>query len=684
MNNFKNRHLLLSSATASTVTYTIDKLDQVIQIDLSNYTGSTASNAVELTLPDLSQTPEIGYDWRLMVVDSSTDSGGKTVEIFSAGSDTIDGTASYVHTFSDSNTDAFFVEYADSDLWTIMKSGSDVVMEGTGCIMGYTFGDYTQNGAIGVTGGILFGLNYTTNDGDNWENWLDSFNSFNVKFKDTTTGAYSGFLLTNVTHESGSHLTGIIDWSTFVESGDFASSENICVDITPSDVSSDVTCFDSSTVVDFGTTASYATTINAPVGLGLGSTNSQVVVYNTADAENLVVIQVSSYVEDYDIMSATISGTVSANVGSGTASQLCFIPQNGGSANSGYLYEKTLFVDPNGNDELAANFLIGGSKNQPFKTIQAAMTYASQNYTNEHAINVHVFAGVYTVSNENPIVFPNQRPHTNLHLDDGVRINDFENNDQLNTTYDDRGHLIKMQGRCSITGQGMISMIGASGIHLDVIYITNSADEADIQLKRINMNSNGLSSGYAIYRENAGAKNSIAKFDGEIKIGNDNNGILLTNSDSGIDDSFFVFSDDCIFDVDSTSVSTSLITSYDSSETGNLAGSTTIYLRGKCRVYSNQTTGSISVIYIDVNDSSTAALNCVFDGFECSVATNQDPQPAHYLIDNDASLDSITFSTLSKSTTNCYLDQSNTTFTNETTGVLSLGVSNLRLPKLTS
>ncbi len=113
MGQFKNIKVLSSS------TYTVSQYDQVIHISLSALTSD-----ITLTLPDIStgNTNAIGYGWRLSVVCTDLEISEYTVTIQAAGSDTIDGSSSFV--LNTNNAFSVFVEYVDEGLWKIEQGGS--------------------------------------------------------------------------------------------------------------------------------------------------------------------------------------------------------------------------------------------------------------------------------------------------------------------------------------------------------------------------------------------------------------------------------------------------------------------------------------------------------------------------------------------------------------------------------
>jgi len=113
MGQFKNIKVLSNS------TYTVSQYDQVIHISLSALTSD-----ITLTLPDIStgNTNAIGYGWRLSVVCTDLEISEYTVTIQAAGSDTIDGSSSFV--LNTNNTFSVFVEYVDEGLWKIEQGGS--------------------------------------------------------------------------------------------------------------------------------------------------------------------------------------------------------------------------------------------------------------------------------------------------------------------------------------------------------------------------------------------------------------------------------------------------------------------------------------------------------------------------------------------------------------------------------
>lgn len=248
--------------------------------------------------------------------------------------------------------------------------------------------------------------------------------------------------------------------------------------------------------------------------------------------------------------------------------------------NTQFIFKRTLFVDPNGNDGVAAGVSpIGGTLHPPFQTIQAAIQYAQDNYTTAD-ITIHVFAGTYNVSETNPITLGHNNLFMNLYLEDGVDIYCQASSPSTNPA--DPSYFIKITGNAqvSISGHGKITTAGTSSSSAFInIFEIDSVDRVSIKLKRID----------AALRENKGTvffyvtgsdNTSNVFFEGEIKADSVNLGLLEMEGVNGGSYKTFEFGHDSIINITGSDTA-----AYYRTQPVNLSYQSRVIVRGSWYIY---------------------------------------------------------------------------------------------------
>lgn len=385
------------------------------------------------------------------------------------------------------------------------------------------------------------GLSYTGYPGNDYTNFLSGITSAYFLITQLTDPdyyvAFQGNLLTQNDTQT---LFKIVD-STFsssspVGSGTPVNDEILCVTINPLNVDNTTGttgCNNISAItIDF-TSVTVGSTINftLPPNLGIQAGDEIKIIY-TPDPNVQVLGTISSYSPTGPSPNTSVLVELVLNdgydVGTVDQTSTCYeIVLN----NSEFIFQKTLFVDPNGDDAVATDVIpYGGTLNPPFQSIQSAVQYIQDHYTSGD-INIHVFAGQYTASTTNPIRIgftggSASLVNVNLYMEDGVIIKDVSTT--ATTDPENPDYLFIMAGsKPSISGYGTISATaGPSGsLHYVNVILLRHTELARIQIKRID----------AAFRDNAGYvffipvgsdKLISTFFSGEIKINDFNHGVL--------------------------------------------------------------------------------------------------------------------------------------------------------------
>lgn len=385
------------------------------------------------------------------------------------------------------------------------------------------------------------GLSYTGYPGNDYTNYLSGITSAYFLITQLTDPdyyvAFQGNLLTqNSTQTVFKIVNNTFSSSSPIGSGTPANDEILCVSINPINVNNttgSTGCNNISAItIDF-TAVTVGSTINftLPPDLGIQSGDEIKIIYQP-DPNVQVLGTISSYSPTGPSPNTSVLVELVLNdgydVGPVDQTSTCYeIVIN----NTEFIFQKTLFVDPNGDDIVATDVVpYGGTLNPPFQTIQSAVQYIEDHYTSGD-INIHVFAGLYNTSASNPIKIgftggTASLVNVNLYLEDGVIIRDVSTT--ASTDPNDPDYLFIMAGaRPSISGYGIISATAgpAGSLHYVNVILLSHTELARIQVKRID----------AAFRENAGYifyipvgtdKTTSTTFDGEVKISDLNHGLL--------------------------------------------------------------------------------------------------------------------------------------------------------------
>lgn len=388
---------------------------------------------------------------------------------------------------------------------------------------------------------VYVGLSLTSYTGNDLTNYFNSFTSasfivtqqsnpqnfmaFNANLVAVTSDAFILQILTDTFSSSSPPLSGTPN------NGDL-----LCVNISPIGAVSDFgNCENIDSVsINFGTISVGDTqTFTGAEGLTV-STGQTVQLSYIPSPDVFVLGEITNYNEITGVFTLEITYVSNSGYSAGTVDEqdVCyyyFID------NTQFIFKRTLFVDPNGNDGVAGAVApVGGTLHPPFQTIQAAITYAQDNYVIGE-ITIHVFAGEYYVSDTNPLVLGHNNLNMNLYLEDGVLIKCQANSPSTNPSLP--SYYIKITGNkeTSISGHGKINAAGSAGASdfLNVFEI-DSVNKANIILKRINASLRDNIGHVFFYA--SGTSTSNVFFEGEIKASSVNLGILNIR---GIEDGNF-------------------------------------------------------------------------------------------------------------------------------------------------
>lgn len=400
----------------------------------------------------------------------------------------------------------------------------------------------------------FLGLSYTGFPGNDYKNYLSGITSAHFFITQLTDPEYYVAFQGNLLVQNNNQTVFKIINSTFSSSdpnglGTPNDGEILCVSIIPSasqNITGDTVCSNISAItIDF-TSVTVGDVINftLPPNLGL-QTGDEIRIIYIPDPN----VQVIGVIDAYDPTGSgpNTSVTIELIFNDGyTAGQVdendtCYEVET---YNSEFIFKRTLFVDMNGDDDVASNVSpIGGTLNPPFQTIQGAIDYITTNLASfiGRDVTIHVFAGTYYVSHGSagdtgpgPIelgyaTWPGSTIRVHLYLEDGVYIED--NSSITGGTVSNPVYLFKLQGPApSISGYGVIKSGGVVGVNFCDIFRIEQPSSALIQVKRINHE----------FRQNIGKtfrhvrtedKLTEVFFEGEVYI-NNVNGALLHNQNS--------------------------------------------------------------------------------------------------------------------------------------------------------
>ncbi len=385
------------------------------------------------------------------------------------------------------------------------------------------------------------GLSYTGYPGNDYTNYLSGITSAYFLITQLTDPDYYVVFQGNLlTQNSTQTVFKIVD-STFsssspIGSGTPANDEILCVSINPINVNNttgSTGCNNISAItIDF-TAVTVGSTINLtlPPDLSIQSGDEIKIIYQP-DPNVQVLGTISSYSPTGPSPNTSVLVELVLNdgydVGPVDQTSTCYeIVIN----NSEFIFQKTLFVDPNGDDTVATDVVpYGGTLNPPFQTIQSAVQYIEDHYTSGD-VTIHVFAGLYSVSAVDPIRVgftggTASLVNVNLYLEDGVIIKD--NGTLASTNPSNPDYLFIMAGqRPTISGYGTISATGGptGSLHYVNIILLNHGEIARIQVERIDA-SFRENIGYVFYYPLGSDKLTSTVFEGEVKINDVNHGLL--------------------------------------------------------------------------------------------------------------------------------------------------------------
>jgi len=385
------------------------------------------------------------------------------------------------------------------------------------------------------------GLSYTGYPGNDYTNFLSGITSAYFLITQLTDPdyyvAFQGNLLTqNSTQTIFKIVDNTFSSSSPIGSGTPANDEILCVSINPINVNNttgSTGCNNISAItIDF-TAVTVGSTINftLPPNLGIQSGDEIKIIYQP-DPNVQVLGTISSYSPTGPSPNTSVLVELVLNdgydVGPVDQTSTCYeIVIN----NSEFIFQKTLFVDPNGDDTVATDVVpYGGTLNPPFQTIQSAVQYIEDHYTSGD-VTIHVFAGLYSVSAVDPIRVgftggTASLVNVNLYLEDGVIIKD--NGTLASTNPSNPDYLFIMAGqRPTISGYGTISATGGptGSLHYVNIILLNHGEIARIQVERIDA-SFRENIGYVFYYPLGSDKLTSTVFEGEVKINDVNHGLL--------------------------------------------------------------------------------------------------------------------------------------------------------------
>jgi hypothetical protein len=531
-------------------------------------------------------------------------------------------------------------------------------------------GDFSLNAG----GNNFFAISYTGYSSNSFRNYLSGITSayfFITKREDPEFYAvFQGNLYTQNTSEPLGSSTFKIVESTFSSSdpngsGSPSNNDLLCVDIDPiSTVYSTGTtaCNNISAItINFtSVTAGDQITFTLTPDLSILAGDIIRIVY-IPDPNVLVVGVVDSYDPDGALSNITITIQLVQNDGYSAGlvdqSDTCYETVN----NFGeFTFQRTLFVDPNGDDNVASAVNpLGGQLNPTFQTIQGAVQYIEDNYINGD-VTIHVFAGIYNVSATDPIRVgftggTSVGVNVNLYLEEGVIIKDPSNAGSLDQN--NPSHLFIMAGSTpTISGYGTILATTSSSGSLKYINIIllNHEELARIQVKRI----------YADFRENIGYvfyypvgsnKTTSTIFEGEVKINDENRGLLRMSG--GTAQKIFEFEHDSNITILQNVNGTG-------SEPVVLSGNSVSIIRGDWYYNPKTVTDSRSIFTFGSTGSTY-----VFDGADIYVTSGS----VNNYIFNTNSLSNCRIEVRERSTTNGYINPSDSII-NYSFGVLEQGV----------
>jgi len=515
----------------------------------------------------------------------------------------------------------------------------------------------------------FLGLSYTGYPGNNYTNYLSGITSaYFLITKTNDPDYYMGFQGNLYTQIATQTIFKIVDntySSSALGAGTPTNNDILCVTIHPlSTVNTTGTtvCSNISAItINFtSVTTGDTLTFTLPPGLGIQAGDDIKIIY-TPNPNVQVLGTVISY--DPDGASPNIQVLVELVLNDGYTAGLvnqsltCYeLITN----QAEFIFQKTLFVDPNGDDVVASDVTpYGGILNPPFQTIQAAVDYIEDHYTIGD-LTIHVFAGLYDVSATDPIRVgftggTASLVNVNLYMEDGVIIKD--NSSTASTDPNNPDYLFIMAGsRPTISGYGTISATaGPAGfLHYVNVIRLNHGEIARIQVERIDANFR-YNVGYVFYYPVGSDKLTSTIFEGEVKINDLNHGLLRMSG--GTEQKLFEFKHD-------TNITILRNQNNVGYEPVVLSGQSVAIVRGDWYYAPYDSTDDRSIF----NFGSTGSTY-VFDGADIYVTSGSSN---NYII-NTNSLNNCRIEVRERSITNGYINPADTII-NYSFGVLEQGV----------
>jgi hypothetical protein len=514
------------------------------------------------------------------------------------------------------------------------------------------------------------GLSYTGYPGNDYTNYLSGITSaYFLITQLTDPDYYVAFQGNLLTQNSTQTVFKIVD-STFsssspIGSGTPANDEILCVSINPINVNNttgSTGCNNISAItIDF-TAVTVGSTINftLPPNLGIQSGDEIKIIYQP-DPNVQVLGTISSYSPTGPSPNTSVLVELVLNdgydVGPVDQTSTCYeIVIN----NSEFIFQKTLFVDPNGDDTVATDVVpYGGTLNPPFQTIQSAVQYIEDHYTSGD-VTIHVFAGLYSVSAVDPIRVgftggTSVGVNVNLYLEEGVIIRDPSNAGSLDPN--NPSHLFIMAGSTpTISGYGTIFATTSSSGSLKYINVIllNHEELARIQVKRIYADFRD-NIGYVFYYPVGSNKTTSTIFEGEVKINDVNRGLLRMSG--GTAQKIFEFKND-------SNITILQNVNGIGSEPVVLSGDSVAIIRGEWYYNPKFVTDPRSIFSFGSTGSTY-----VFDGADIYVTSGSND---NYIFETNG-LTNCRIEVRERTTTNGYIDP-NDSIINYSFGVLEQGV----------
>lgn len=413
----------------------------------------------------------------------------------------------------------------------------------------------TQSFSAETPNVVYIGLSLTSYTGNDLTDYYGYFNSASIIVTQQNDSSYFMAFNANVIAITDEVIIFQIITESFSSSappisGTPSNGELLCVSISPISASNSIgQCQNIDSIdINFGT-IEVGDTQQFTGNEGLSIITGDTVQISYTPSPNIFVLGI---ITDYNLSTGvfTVEITYVSNDGytSGSVDEsvTCYYYFTDSTE---FIFKRTLFVDPNGNDGVASDVSpIGGTLHPPFQTIQGAIQYAQDNYVSAD-ITIHVFAGTYYISETNPIVLGYNNLYMNLYLEDGAVLSC--TNNSPSTDPNDPSFFIKITGdrEVSISGHGKISTNGtASSSAYQNIFEIDPVDRVNIKLKRINgqLREN---QGTVFYYSTTGDSLTNTFFEGEVLIDSVNLGLLTMEGTDGGSGRTFEFGHETIINI---------------------------------------------------------------------------------------------------------------------------------------